>query len=185
MMENFENTVHDWFSAVTGLEVIWREQSAPLPKFPFGTLKILAGPTRLGRPTVQEKESVGRGVGEEVEIKAVVPCSMSVSCQVFAGGRPDASNPNYNARVYANKAMTNIEMPSVWDTFRRAGITIMNVGEIKNLDALVESEHESRAGLDILFGITLTESEFTGYIETVHIRSTNLKIDRDFPVGHL
>jgi hypothetical protein len=183
MTITFEKAVHDWFAEATGLETVWRDQSAPEPEMPFASLKLIAGPTPIGVAQVTETPSTGRQIQEEIEVRATVPCSMSVSCQVFVK-MPDARNPGYNARTYVQRALLSLEMPSTQATFRGRGITINDIKPVQNLDALVEVEHQSRANMDVTFGIVLTKSEYVGYIETVHIQSTTLKFDRDFPVGH-
>jgi hypothetical protein len=183
-MAQFEDAVHDWFAEATGLETVWRQQSAPQPELPFASIKVIAGPVRTGTPIVTETALPDpQPAGKEIEIKGIFPCSVTVSFQVFVG-MPDARNPGYNARTYAVLAMTSLEMPEVRAVLWSKGISVLNVGAIQNLDVLVEAEHESRANIDVMFGIVLTREEFVGYIKTVHIESTSLGIDRDFVVGH-
>lgn len=43
-----EDGIHAWFSGATGLTTIWENQSAPQPDFPYASLQVTSGPTRVG-----------------------------------------------------------------------------------------------------------------------------------------
>ncbi len=45
-----EDALHDWFESATGLtsKIRWADQAEPRPAYPYGTLKIIAGPTEVG-----------------------------------------------------------------------------------------------------------------------------------------
>lgn len=46
-----EDALHDWFERATGLtgSIRWADQADPRPDYPYGTLKIIAGPTEVGQ----------------------------------------------------------------------------------------------------------------------------------------
>ena len=182
-LEGFQDAVHEWFHQETGLRTVWRTQTAPQIPYPFGSLKMIAGPSPLNdfAEERQGTDDLSRPLGEEIELNTYVPCTVTISCQAFVGV-PDARNPGWNAYRYLLEAMSSLFSNSVCDTLRYKGITVLEVAELQNLDEVIEDSSVSRANLDVRFGIVLTRTEYTGFIETVHIKSESLGVDRDFGV---
>jgi hypothetical protein len=176
-METFEDAVHNWFWTATGLQTIWRRQSGPQPGYPFASL-MLASPPNPAAPGWEERYStdLGRAPGEEVEVEVVVPCQITVSCQAYVG-RPDASNPNENAIYYMNKAQSALMLPSIQSALREKNIAVVRPGPVQNLGLLVEDAFESRANMDVVFGASLSLSDFVGFIERVQVVSPSFGID--------
>jgi len=185
-MEAFENAIHSWFSEATGFDkkaVIWRQTSAPQPKYPFGSLMITSGPTPVA-PQWEQRPSTDltRGRGEEVEFVVCVPCSFMISCQAYVG-QVDARNPNENALQYMAKAQSSLSLPSVIADLQAVQIAVIRPGPVQNINELIEDAFVSRANMDVEFGAALNVAEYTGYIEKVHGTSTSLGIDQIFGVG--
>jgi hypothetical protein len=179
-METFENAIHSWFSDSIESTVIWSYQSAPRPKYPFGSLEIIAGPiaaspARENRTTTD----LGRDPGEEIEIETTVPCTITVRGQAYVN-LTDSREPQYNAMNLVTRAQSRLHLPSVQQDFYDANISVINDNGVENISEVLNDAFVSRAALTVAFGATLSLSEFTGYIKTVQIISTDLGIDQIF-----
>jgi hypothetical protein len=182
-LEKIQNAIHDWFSSSTGLQVVWQNQNAPAPEGSYGSLNMIVGPTsRGGVAELRETYDARRALGAEVELEVAMECSLTVSCQVFVKGT-DGANPSCNAMSYCVRAQMALELSTFIDGLNAANVSVSSVSGPKNLPALLGTEWESRAGIDITFNSMLSLREFIGYIEKVHAVSTQLEIDKIFWVG--
>ncbi len=176
-METFENAVHEWFSTNTGLMTIWRQGSAPQPERPYGSLLRIAGPVAVSPHwEIRNSTDLTRAAGREVAQEACVLCRITISCQAHIA-QPDGSDPNQNAEFYINKAQSSLSLPSVGAVFRAANMSVLQPGEVQNLNQIVEDSFESRANIDVIFGASLSLTEYIGYIKTVQVESTEFGID--------
>ena len=179
-MEAFENAVHGWFSEVTGLETIWRNQSAPQPEYPYASLLVINGPDPLAPQWEQRYDTdLGRPAGQEMRVTVCVPCRFTVSCQVYVG-TPDARNPQVNALLFMTKAQSSLSLPSVLAVLWAAGIAVERSGSVQNISAIIEDAFASRANMDVVFGASLSLEELTGYLAKIQAESVSLGIDQEF-----
>jgi len=176
-METVENVVHNWFAESTGLETVWRHQSAPQPEYPFGSLLIMSGPNPLSEAfELRDDSDVNRPKNYEVEMTVCAPCSFSVSCQAYVEGK-DASVPDLNARALLNKARAALFLPSQAALFGAAEISVIRSNPVTDISALTNERFVSRAGMDVEFNCVMNLSEFAGYIKKVAVESAALGID--------
>jgi len=173
----FRDTVQAWFANATGLQTIWRDQSAMQPEYPFASLLIINGPDPVA-PQWEERLSFdsGRPQGEEYQIDVGVPCMFTVSCQAYVG-MPAARAANLNAVAYVARAQSALSLPSVLAAFREKNIAVVRPEAVLNLDELVGDAYVSRANMDVVFGASLSLSEYTGYIDKAELKSAQLGID--------
>lgn len=177
-MEAFQNAIQEWFAEATGLETIWRSQSAPQPEYPFAGLAITSGPAPSAPQWEQRTDTdLNRPAGEEVRISVGIPCRFTVSCQVYVG-MPDARNPAINATAYMIAAQSSLSLPSVLAALCSAGIAVERPGVVQNLDEIIEDSFVSRATMDVVLGAALNLEEFAGYIAKVKIKSDSLGVDQ-------
>ena len=182
-MEAFQNAVHNWFSSVTGLETIWRDQSAPQPKYPYGSLRVISGPEAVAPQFEQRRDTdLDRDEGEEVRLTECVPCRLTVSCQTYVG-MPDARNPQLDAPYYMNRARGSLALESVRAELWVAKIAIERPGPVQNINEVIEDAYVSRANMDVAFAASLSVEEYTGYIAKVELESTGLGFDFDVELG--
>ena len=182
-VEAFQNAIHAWLSTVTGLETIWREQSAPQPKYPYGALLVISGPEALAPQFEQRRDTdLNRDEGEEVRLTECVPCRFTVSCQAYVG-MPEANNPQGNALHYMNKARGSLALESVRAEIWAAGIAIERPGPVQNIGEVIEDAFVSRANMDVAFAASLSIEEYTGYIAKVELESGGLELDFDVELG--
>jgi len=177
---SLQDAVHAWFSEATGLFTVWRDQSAPQPEYPFGTLQIISGPNPLS-PTWEKRIEtlVGQPQGEEIKITVCNQCTFDVSCQAFVG-MSEARDPSINALNFLSKAQTALNLPSVQSGFTLANIAYNRVTPVQSINEIIADSFISRANIDVTFNAVLSLAEYTGYIETVAIKSTSLGIDEEF-----
>lgn len=176
----FREAVHDWFVTATDLDAVWRFQAAPQPPMPFASLKIIAGPVPASpQSELDWNYSALRAAGREIELTTKVPCSVTVSCQVFVD-QPDARLAGWDACQYLSKARASLNQEWVRDILWPHRIAVISTGALQDLSELVGSRHISRANLDVVFGVTLGLTESVTFIERVHGQSVNLGIDELF-----
>lgn len=181
--EGIRNAIHSCIERATGLLTVWQTQNAPQPESPFVTLAFLTGPLPVSdTPEVRDDTDLTRPAGEEIRLRVAVQCSFVLSCQVFVKGI-DGANPNCDAMSYCTKALLALSLPSYIDILNAVNVSVAQTTGPRNLNALVGSEYESRAGFDVTFNGMLVLSEYVGYIEKVHAVSTELGIDEVFGVG--
>jgi len=171
-MEAFENAVHAWFSSASGLFTIWQEQGAPQPDYPYGSLKIISGPTALAPQwEIRQTYDAARPLGQEIKFEYAAPCRFTVSCQAYAkqGALP--------AVTYINRAMAALSTITTQTTFKVAGVAMERYSAVRNIGKIINETWLSRANIDVQLTALLLISEYTGYVTSVGIESTELGID--------
>lgn len=162
-LDRVQRAIHAWVvrelqGDVPPEQVIWRQQSEPLPPRPCVALKVIDGPRRVGysddvRYVGGRRFNVG---GQRV---------MTVSVQVFGSTRvhrPMAYQIGIDLNSSLSKATT-------LEGLRRDGLAVFNQGEVLNLTALEETEFEERSGFDVLFGLAQNVVDDPGIIETANV----------------
>lgn len=181
--EGIRNAIHSCIERATGLLTVWQTQNAPAPESPYATLAFITGPLPISdTPEVRDDTDLTRAAGQEVRLQAAVQCSFVLSVQFFVKGI-DGANPSCDAMSYATKALLVLSLPSYIQALNAVNVSVAQITGPRNLNALVGSEYESRAGFDVTFNGMLVLSEYVGYIQRVHAVSTELGIDEIFGVG--
>lgn len=163
-----EDTLQAWFAKSTSLpEVVWANQKLAQPAYPYGTLNIIAGPTRLA-PS-DEFRYVAEDLtetGEELEFVLTGTRQFTVSCQINVG--PDGYNdPDCNGRALMGSAEASLELALHREAFRTANMAMVRVGPMQDLSLEVNGEWISRVQMDVEFATTSNVTERTTYIETL------------------
>lgn len=177
-MEAFESAIRSWFSTSIEAEVIWANQSAPRPPYPYGSLKITAGPMKYSQMWERRTDTnLARGNGKEVRFEIGVPCRFEVLCQVFVK-RSDSRHPEAHALNLLTRASFRLGLEAVATALNEENISTVSVGSVLNPGELISDAYVSRAAVTVVFGTVLSLEEYTGYIKTVDIESTELGIDQ-------
>lgn len=163
-----QDAIYNWVNSVClgvlpdGGQIIWRNGSEPLPSRPCVTLKIIDGPTPVGR-----SGNVFLN-GKNDPVKVGMQMEMSLSIQVF--GNTEIHGPMaHQLCVDINSSLLD---PEVLIGLSHAGIGIQGVGAPKNLTALEETEYEERAGIDIAMGVAQNITSKLPPIKTVNFKET-------------
>ena len=182
-MEVFQDAIHTWFSESMDIQVIWRNQNAPRPDYPYGSLLITSGPIPIS-PFAEERQSydAARSLGKEIELDELIACQFMISCQVYVAG-DEGRDPKENASALINKALISLSLRSKLAALWVKKIAFIRTGGIQNIPEEVGNERQSRANMDVTFTATLSVAEYIGYIEKVEAKSVNLGIDQTFGVG--
>jgi hypothetical protein len=139
-------------------QILWRDQSEPLPPRPCVTLRITSGPQRVGYQDNIQPQADGRlNMGGQR--------TMIVSVQVF--GNLKVHRPM--AYQLAADLNASLSKQTVLMELRRSGVAIQNQGEVTNLTDLEESEFEERAEFSMQLGVAENVLDDPGTIENVNI----------------
>lgn len=160
-----QDALYDWVKSVTegvldnDVQIIWRNQSEPLPARPCVTLKFTYGPAPTDRDgsVFLGPKNGPMTIGQQMEA--------NLSLQVFGNThihRPMA----YQLAVDLNSSLTR---PSVREDLGRAGIAIQELGKPQNMTTLEESQYEERAGFELSLGMAQNIKDDPGTIEQINL----------------
>ena len=171
--EDVENALHRWFTDSTDLEcVIWGNQDAPQPPYPYGTITIITGPTKVGGidETLQEALADPLPPAPELPIELIKagPREITLSCQVNVGP-PDDNNPGMHSRSIITAAQAALGLPSFSASLRKAGIAVIEELPIAEFSIQIADLWVSRSQMDVRFGLISVVREESPIIETVEI----------------
>jgi hypothetical protein len=166
-----ENAIAAWFAGATGIDVLWANQDIPQPPWPYGTLNMIAGPTKIGGEDNVRRSTDLNQAGEEVQLEHNGPRHITVSCQVIQGP-PDTHNPDCHARRLAGAAHAALSLESINAAFNAAGLAVVNAEPVTNADIEVGGEWTSRGVFDVTFAFTSSITERVGYFENADIEGT-------------
>lgn len=163
-----EDAIYDWIFAATGLATIWGEQDSPQPVYPYASLRVIAGPTKVAG---QDEERItydgGQPLGQEIGIEVAGLREMTVSIQVHAR-ESDALSTNH-PRDMMTRAQSSLGLPSVLSALHVAGLSVIEEGAVQNVSEAIEDTWISRAMMDVRFGLAASIMERTGYIKDVEV----------------
>lgn len=163
--------IHDWFSGSTGLTSIWEDQEAPRPAFPYGSMKVISGPTKLfGADEHRYTYDGNQQAGEEIGIEVAGLRQMTVTVQAFLprlGAAGDAG-----AEDDLSRAQVALGMPSYLASLQAAGLSVIEEMAPRNLSGIDSGTWIAKAAMDIRFGLAASVTERTGYVETVGLEPT-------------
>lgn len=176
-----EKAIRDWLATCTGITVIWSDEHANQPAWPYATVKIISGPVQLGhderRATVDDKGTVTR------EVRG--PRDLTVSCQVHCAS--DAAGAN--ATHYLGIAQASLGLPSVLEAFRAAGVAVVDAGDVQDLTFIAGGAVRSRGAMDVRLRVTSSIADTTqdmataGLVGQLYDAAGNLAIEADSTIG--
>lgn len=171
--EDVENALNRWFVDSTDLScVIWGNQDAPQPPYPYGVLTIIAGPTKIGGVDETRQESIADPLPAvpafPIELLKEGPREITLSCQVNVGP-PDDNNPGMHSRSIITAAQAALGLPSFTQPLREAGLAVIQELPIAEFSIQIADLWVSRSQMDVRFGLTSSVREKSPIIETVEI----------------
>lgn len=169
--EAIENALQAWVTGATGIpgdRVVWAEQNGPRPARPFATLRlgnvISPGLTDEERCTVVE----GGAPGADLRIETVAQQEIVITVETFTA----ATTGNGSALALLTRAKNALSKNSQIEAFDAAGIAVVDRGTVQNLTALLDTEFEGRASLDVRIRFVDGAEDLTTWIATAEVRST-------------
>lgn len=164
--QTVEDALYDWFNGVTGLATIWSEQDAPQPPYPYASINVIAGPTKVaGQDEQRITYDGGQPAGQEVGIEVAGLREMTLSCQIHV--RQQDATPANHARDLMSRAQSSLGLPSVLSALQVAGLSVIEEGPVQNVSQVIEDTWIARAMMDVRFGLASSVEERTGYIAEV------------------
>lgn len=157
-----ESALHRWFAESTGVQIIWANQDATQPAYPYGTLNVISGPTKIGgvdenRCVIRDGQAILQTLGQR---------EITVSCQLNVG-KPNTHNPEMHSRALMSRAQSALDMQSFRAELRAAGLSVIEEQAPANFDLQVADKWISRTQMDVRFHITICIEEDIDTIETV------------------
>ncbi|BBO74401.1 hypothetical protein DSCW_18180 [Desulfosarcina widdelii] len=149
-----ENALHAWIQAIlTGVTVIWEHEGGQRPNAPFASLDIIAGPQSTG-PGEQRWDA------EDTFAHALRKLA-TLSVSTFGD----------NALVMAVAVEDALQLPTHQTTLRQAGFAVWGHDGPRDITALMDTQHEGRAVIDIFIAWAEAATDTPGEIHKVGISS--------------
>ena len=132
--------LHTWVQTVLGPEwtVIWSQQAAPSPPFPYATLTLLTLPEKLGQPSARLVDT-----GATIEEHVTYDAELTLSVQLFGGG---------DSWVYVTNLEASSKRADIRELLDAAGWAPRSVVGRQFLDRVMGADWEPRTVLDRRLG---------------------------------
>lgn len=169
-LKTIKQGIFDWIEAqmsgvIPASQILWRDQSEPLPQRPCITMKIISGPSQIGYSDGQVFTGTLDDMGNPVTTTVNVGGhrSMVVSIQIFGSSRVK----NISALQVATDLNSTLRLITVLESLRASGIAVWIHGSPTNITALEETEYEERAQFDVTFGLVQNVTDDPGVITSI------------------
>lgn len=177
-LEAFQDAVYSWVkNAMEGKipadRIIWRDQTAPLPRRPCVTLKVTDGPRDMARSGSRVAQTVLSGSTKVPTGRFIVgmQSEMTVSVQIYGTTDP-ADKPKVGAAQCSHDLNASLLLNQHRIPLRRAGVSVIDRGDVTNITALEETAFEDRYQFDVRFGVARNVIDDVGVIENVNGQGT-------------
>lgn len=171
-----EDAILAWLGESTGVQWIWRNQSAPQPVYPYGSVGRLGGTAPIAVRDEVRSQLDGNGAPTG-ELKIVGQRDFVASCQLHVGP-PDDTSPECHAFALMSAAIADLSTEPRKDAFRDVGLALRERGQPTELDLEIGGQWISRVQVDVRFGVASvlenTPSTAPGYFDKVEVSSTIL-----------
>ncbi len=169
-LATLQTALQAWAASGTGLPCIWVNQHAPQPALNYCTLKM--GPFR-GVPGMGANTYVYDNTqpqGSEVQETFTKDKEFTLTLECFTEAlQTTVAAP---AISYLEQALITLGLFSTISSLFAAGISLVDADPATDLTALVATDFQSRASVDIRFTVCDTVSVGHGYIEEAEITPT-------------
>lgn len=158
--------VRVWLRDATALpdgQVILQDQAGPQLQPPYATVKIGSTSKPFSADYVGHNTDLTQPAGQEVERFITGPRQIIASLQVYTKGTFGGAG----ATALLSNARDQLELGSVMAAFSAAGFAVNDVSDVRNLSALLTTNFQGRAHLELTLAASSHESERTGYIASV------------------
>lgn len=168
--KQIEDALRVALSTSTGLTWVRERQvrEQPQPAMPFGTY-ALVGTIALGQDAEVVRENVGGAAGAEVSIDNIGLRRLRLSCNVYS--RSD--DPNKDPSAFCDSAIAAFNTRDVRETLHDAGITVLDISQVRDLDMLESNQNVLRSQFDVILLTSSVYTTTTTYIETVQVESVD------------
>lgn len=160
-----QDALYDWINGITQgvlddpIQIIWRNQSEPLPARPCVTLKFISGPSPTDRDPAVFLNAANAPINAGMQMEAVL------SVQVF--GNTKIHRPM--AYQLCVDIVSSLFSKEVLRKLHQGGVAIQGKGNVTNLTALEETQYEERAGFELDLGMAQNIVDESTTIQTVNL----------------
>jgi len=165
-LERIEGKLYEWVNTVLGIPVQWARQGLDRPAYPYASLDMIAGPTKLGEDESQFTTS-GLTVNQVITGKRAFTLSVQVHVDP---GSITSGNDRAVARCEILRA--SLKSEAVLSLFREAGVAVSTDLGVLDLTQLVADQWLDRASFDLRCEATAIYRDSSTYIETVETDGT-------------
>lgn len=162
---NIQAAIHAFVVAATGLpaeRVMWGNQTAPRPTYPYATITKISGPNPIGQAE-QRSTTTGVAPADTTTLDIGANAEIVVSIKVHSL----SATPAENAAAYIGAVFAALDIPTYVDPLRvQCAVRGIN-GPVNLPDMQVADVWISRAVLDVRLGIVSNVSIPIDVIETV------------------
>jgi hypothetical protein len=166
-----ENAVRNAVLLALGLpneKVLWARQKTSRPTRPFVTL-LLSGPTRLGTGDAREQSVDLSQAGQEVTIRRGGPRALTCSVQAFSA----SVIGDDTAVALLSRLQTALSRDDVRGALLAGGVAVYDEGSVEDLEALLDTEFEGRAALDLSLYAGDSTEEHSTYIARAEVENVS------------
>lgn len=168
--KDIEDAIYNFFVSCTGLQVIWEDQSTPRPSYPYGSLRIISGPTSIGMDETRLETVTNPPVG--TKLQKLISCgSREMTCSFKVFGTPSSIDPFSHARAYEAVLRGALELPIFRSILSAVGLAFRGQNPISLPDQQIDNTWISRSVLDVRFGLSSNMEQQMDVIETAHIKA--------------
>ncbi len=179
-MNEYREAIQKWLSDTTDLVVVFGERSDPQPDKPYISFKFLTGLIKVGsQDEFVAAVKAQTGPPAVAEKPAHVVHQRNITVSITAIGRYNDDPDKYDrASDILAQVQNSLGLPTTVQIFRAAGLALRQDDTISDISVLLDTETESRAVFDIIFGVALTTEDDPGFIDTVELEG-NFDSDQD------
>lgn len=164
-------TVRVWIRDSLALpdgQVILQDQTGMELQPPYATVRVNGSSKPFPQDYSGRNQDLGRPPGQEIEVYVTGPRVITAAVNVFTKGAFGGAG----ATAMLANARDRLELDSVQFAFAAAGVALSESSEVRNLSALLETNFQGRAHLELTLLAMSAESELTGYVETFGVEGT-------------
>lgn len=183
MMKSIEDALLSWVKISTALDdehAFFSDQKVPRPNGPYVTLRVISTKQMGLQDEKTYDYDAARPLGQEIGITLTALRSVHVSVQVWQ--TPTTHVSELTAVDIATRLQLGLRRPSVVTVLDGAGIAVFDVGDVRNLPALLDANFEGRAQFDLGFLANVDQvTDFIGYIASI---VGTISIDRSADIDY-
>lgn len=176
LVEDLEDALIAAVRAVTGYaedRVVLADRNTQAPPRDFISIRLGDVIVRgMDETTWHYQES--RGPLGDIEARSSGMREVTVSIQAFT----DHTSGSTSARAIMQRVQGMFMLDTTRDDLRRGGFQVANVGPVRTLNDVVESDIRGRALLEVTGRVRATVGEFLGYIAAVDVTDVGTEPNR-------
>lgn len=159
-----EDALLAWVKLASGLDAehaFFSNQKVQRPSGPYVTVHITSVRALGTSDGLETNYDAGRATGSEIELQVTGQREVAASIQAYNCSTTGSSS----AIELIAKIQLAATLPSVQDALEAGGVALFDFGDARDLSALLGTDFDGRAVLDVRTYVRLTISEFTTWIE--------------------